>query len=182
MDPEGLRREAGGKPALPPQLLAASDDQSKSLETLSGKADRSHRPDPQAQRSAFDTITSTGRVAGPVACSLRAGVADPRARTASGRRSRPFSGLKTNEFQYFVSKPTRAYAHLCLSRALGDGGMREETMPSGNATIRVTAVCADTNVCGDIFGGWLIAQMDLAASVVASRHSGRAPGPSRWTA
>ncbi|MCH2486690.1 MAG: acyl-CoA thioesterase [Erythrobacter sp.] len=50
--------------------------------------------------------------------------------------------------------------------------MSEETMPSGDAAIRVTAVPADTNVYGDIFGGWLMAQMDLAASAVASRHSG----------
>lgn len=45
-------------------------------------------------------------------------------------------------------------------------------MPSQEAAIRVTAVPADTNVYGDIFGGWLMAQMDLAASAVASRHSG----------
>ncbi len=45
-------------------------------------------------------------------------------------------------------------------------------MPKGEAAIRVTAVPADTNVYGDIFGGWLMAQMDLAASAIASRHSG----------
>ena len=50
--------------------------------------------------------------------------------------------------------------------------MSADTMPTGNATIRVTAVPADTNVYGDIFGGWLMAQMDLAASAIASRHSG----------
>ena len=42
--------------------------------------------------------------------------------------------------------------------------MSEETMPTGEAAIRVTAVPADANVYGDIFGGWLMAQMDLAAS------------------
>jgi acyl-CoA thioesterase YciA len=30
----------------------------------------------------------------------------------------------------------------------------------------------DTNPYGDIFGGWLMSQMDLAAASVASRHSG----------
>ena len=45
-------------------------------------------------------------------------------------------------------------------------------MPNGEAAIRVTAVPADANVYGDIFGGWLMAQMDLAASAIASRHSG----------
>jgi acyl-CoA thioesterase YciA len=53
--------------------------------------------------------------------------------------------------------------------------MSGETMPDGVPAIRVTAVPANTNVYGDIFGGWLMAQMDLAASSVASRHScGRA--------
>ena len=50
--------------------------------------------------------------------------------------------------------------------------MSDEVMPSTEPAIRVTAVPADANVYGDIFGGWLMAQMDLAASAVASRHSG----------
>jgi acyl-CoA thioesterase YciA len=50
--------------------------------------------------------------------------------------------------------------------------MSDAGMPAGEPVIRVTAVPADTNVYGDIFGGWLMAQMDLAASSVASRHSG----------
>jgi acyl-CoA thioesterase YciA len=34
---------------------------------------------------------------------------------------------------------------------------------------------ADANPYGDIFGGWLMSQMDMAAALVASRHSkGRA--------
>ena len=45
-------------------------------------------------------------------------------------------------------------------------------MPEGAPAIRVTAMPADTNPYGDIFGGWLMSQMDLAASSVASRHSG----------
>jgi acyl-CoA thioesterase YciA len=35
--------------------------------------------------------------------------------------------------------------------------------------IRVTAMPADANPSGDIFGGWLMAQMDLAAGLVAMR-------------
>ncbi|MEP2781000.1 MAG: acyl-CoA thioesterase [Pseudoruegeria sp.] len=46
-----------------------------------------------------------------------------------------------------------------------------ETMP----TIRVIAMPTDTNPAGDIFGGWLMSQMDLAAGTVAARASkGRA--------
>jgi acyl-CoA thioesterase YciA len=44
--------------------------------------------------------------------------------------------------------------------------------PAGAPAIRVTAMPADANPYGDIFGGWLMSQMDLAAGSVASRHSG----------
>lgn len=37
--------------------------------------------------------------------------------------------------------------------------------------IRTTAMPADTNPAGDIFGGWLMAQMDLAAGNVAARRA-----------
>lgn len=45
-------------------------------------------------------------------------------------------------------------------------------LPDLNPTIRVTAMPGDANPYGDIFGGWLMGQMDLAAGSVASRHSG----------
>ena len=35
--------------------------------------------------------------------------------------------------------------------------------------IRVVAMPADTNSSGDIFGGWLLSQMDLAAWVAARK-------------
>jgi acyl-CoA thioesterase YciA len=51
----------------------------------------------------------------------------------------------------------------------------EPTTPTGTPVIRVTAMPSDANPYGDIFGGWLMSQMDLAAGSVASRHShGRA--------
>jgi acyl-CoA thioesterase YciA len=54
-----------------------------------------------------------------------------------------------------------------------DAGLPEP--PDLSPAIRVTAMPMDTNPYGDIFGGWLMSQMDLAASSVASRHSrGRA--------
>lgn len=41
--------------------------------------------------------------------------------------------------------------------------------------IRVTAMPADTNAYGDIFGGWLVALMDSGAGLVASKYArGRA--------
>lgn len=45
-------------------------------------------------------------------------------------------------------------------------------LPDTPPTIRVTAMPADANPYGDIFGGWLMGQMDLAAGSVASRHAG----------
>jgi acyl-CoA thioesterase YciA len=47
--------------------------------------------------------------------------------------------------------------------------------PRDQPAIRVTAMPADANFYGDIFGGWLMSMMDLAAGNVASRRSaGRA--------
>lgn len=43
--------------------------------------------------------------------------------------------------------------------------------PAGAPAIRVVAMPADTNSNGDIFGGWLVSQMDLAAGTIASEHS-----------
>ena len=40
-----------------------------------------------------------------------------------------------------------------------------------NLMIRVVAMPADTNSSGDIFGGWLMSQMDLAAWICARRRT-----------
>ena len=39
--------------------------------------------------------------------------------------------------------------------------------PEGELSIRTLAMPADTNQNGDIFGGWLLSQMDLAGSIYA---------------
>ncbi|KTR05610.1 acyl-CoA thioester hydrolase [Aureimonas ureilytica] len=41
----------------------------------------------------------------------------------------------------------------------------------GAPTIRTIAMPADTNPAGDIFGGWLLGQMDLAAGAAAARRA-----------
>jgi acyl-CoA thioesterase YciA len=41
----------------------------------------------------------------------------------------------------------------------------------GMPHVRVIAMPADTNPAGDIFGGWLMAQMDLAAGNAAARRA-----------
>ena len=39
--------------------------------------------------------------------------------------------------------------------------------PSGAPALRTVAMPADTNPAGDIFGGWLLSQMDLAGGIVS---------------
>lgn len=47
--------------------------------------------------------------------------------------------------------------------------------PSGRLTLQVVTMPKDTNPNGDIFAGWLISQMDLAAATIAGQISkGRA--------
>lgn len=47
--------------------------------------------------------------------------------------------------------------------------------PRREPIIRVTAMPADANAYGDIFGGWLMGLMDMGAGLIAARHShGRA--------
>ena len=49
--------------------------------------------------------------------------------------------------------------------------MSDDAPPCGSPAIRTIAMPADTNPAGDIFGGWLLSQMDLAAGSVAARHA-----------
>ena len=42
--------------------------------------------------------------------------------------------------------------------------------PEGEPLIRAIAMPADANPSGDIFGGWLMSQMDMAAANAASRR------------
>jgi acyl-CoA thioesterase YciA len=46
-----------------------------------------------------------------------------------------------------------------------------EVLPDGAPTIRTTTMPKDANPSGDIFGGWLLAQMDLAAASLATRRA-----------
>jgi acyl-CoA thioesterase YciA len=43
--------------------------------------------------------------------------------------------------------------------------------PHGELVIRTIAMPADTNPSGDIFGGWLMSQMDLGAAIYARNLS-----------
>lgn len=41
----------------------------------------------------------------------------------------------------------------------------------GRLTTRTMAMPADTNPSGDVFGGWVLAQMDIAAGICASQRA-----------
>jgi len=45
------------------------------------------------------------------------------------------------------------------------------TLPSGQPTLRVVPMPADVNQHGDIFGGWVMSQVDIAGGVVAARRA-----------
>ena len=44
-------------------------------------------------------------------------------------------------------------------------------LPSTEPTLRAIAMPSDSNPQGDIFGGWLLSQMDLAGNTLATRRA-----------
>ncbi len=43
--------------------------------------------------------------------------------------------------------------------------------PIGELVIQLLAMPADTNMNGDIFGGWLVSHMDMGAAIAARRYA-----------
>ena len=54
------------------------------------------------------------------------------------------------------------------AKGLGSHGRQQD---DGVIVIRTIAMPADTNPAGDVFGGWIMSQMDLAAGNMAGRVS-----------
>jgi len=46
-----------------------------------------------------------------------------------------------------------------------------QDQPHGELTVRLVAMPSDTNANGDIFGGWVLSQMDLACGIAASERA-----------
>ncbi|CTQ52601.1 putative acyl-CoA thioester hydrolase [Roseibium album] len=46
-----------------------------------------------------------------------------------------------------------------------------DEQPTGDLTLRTMAMPADTNANGDIFGGWVLSQMDLAGGIAAGQRA-----------
>lgn len=54
------------------------------------------------------------------------------------------------------------------------GDHQHTTLPQREPTIRIAAMPSDANYTGDIFGGWLMGQVDIAGSIPAlHRAKGR---------
>lgn len=55
----------------------------------------------------------------------------------------------------------------------GEIQMTEEvaSLPAGQPVLRVMPMPADVNAAGDIFGGWVMAQVDIAGGVAAMRRA-----------
>jgi acyl-CoA thioesterase YciA len=49
--------------------------------------------------------------------------------------------------------------------------MNNDTQPASELALRTVAMPAFANPHGDIFGGWLVSQMDLAGASVATRNA-----------
>lgn len=47
----------------------------------------------------------------------------------------------------------------------------EDPKPLGTLTLQTLTMPADTNPNGDIFGGWVMSQMDLAGSILAHEYA-----------
>ena len=45
-------------------------------------------------------------------------------------------------------------------------------LPQGDLNLRTVAMPRDTNAKGDIFGGWLVSQMDLAGGIAGAQVAG----------
>jgi len=49
--------------------------------------------------------------------------------------------------------------------------MTHPTEPKGQLVTRIVAMPADTNANGDVFGGWLVSNMDLAGGIEGRRRA-----------
>lgn len=49
---------------------------------------------------------------------------------------------------------------------------QEDPTPQGDLALQLTALPRESNGFGDIYGGWLVSQMDLAGTAMASKIAG----------
>ena len=66
---------------------------------------------------------------------------------------------------------TRTDSHSPTSDAPSQFGAPPELPPDSSLVMRVIPMPADTNMNGGVFGGWIMAQVDIAGSVLPARVS-----------
>ena len=66
-------------------------------------------------------------------------------------------------------------AHVGIAAPVGAPSRpADDDLPQGDLTVRTIAMPADTNANGDIFGGWVLSQMDQAGGIAGvDRAQGR---------
>ncbi len=47
----------------------------------------------------------------------------------------------------------------------------QTSLPTGMPTLRVMPMPSDANIHGDVFGGWIMAQVDIAGAIIAARRA-----------
>jgi acyl-CoA thioesterase YciA len=58
-----------------------------------------------------------------------------------------------------------------MAASIDTTGSITEDEPHGELTVRITAMPADTNPSGDIFGGWVLSRMDQAGGIAAAERA-----------
>ncbi len=66
---------------------------------------------------------------------------------------------------------TDSHSHSHTSDAPSQFGAPPELPPDSSLVMRVIPMPADTNMSGGVFGGWIMAQVDIAGSVLPARVS-----------
>jgi acyl-CoA thioesterase YciA len=66
-------------------------------------------------------------------------------------------------------KTTVVLGRIDLRVVLFSAQMSDTDQPKGELVIQTIAMPKDTNRDGDIFGGWLISQMDLGSAILAAK-------------
>lgn len=74
---------------------------------------------------------------------------------------------QSSKISYFIAR----YLNIQHERDDRVSDTNENVKPDGELTLRTLAMPGDANPAGDIFGGWVMAQMDLAAGIRAGERA-----------
>jgi len=58
-----------------------------------------------------------------------------------------------------------------MSKVTGKSSTTTALPTAFEPTLRLVPMPSDTNAAGDIFGGWIMSQVDIAGSIVAHKHA-----------